>query len=200
MSRSHEFYSIAWNDLRTAIGGRDKRLFRAVLKTVEDEFEEIFEPEDFEDGVDYEQGIEHWIEGTIAKQAREPHRIDNLGEALGFVAFVKHFGVMVGTLNHSSAGVELYHDRFFERAVPRLLRATFPMEYLISRPIVGYQSADFPLWGGLSENELEALAMRLGEDPPIYVEDPEVDVWVPELWSALGSALDGKKDLITVYW
>jgi hypothetical protein len=195
-----EFYAVAWSDVSAAIGSRNRRLFAKVLKATEPYFEEVFGPEDFEDGPDFELGLERWIDGEVeAPGTDETVGITNLGDALGFVALTRFYGQLVGSLNHSSSAGDLFRNEFLLGVAEKLLRPPGSLELLLSRPIVGYESEDYPFWGGLGRSELRLLDPKLGPDAPMWEASPDIDEWLVGLWNGLKASLEAEKDLITIY-
>jgi len=200
MSASLEFYAATWADVSTAIGSRNLRILKSALEIAEPDFNELFEQQDFEGGPNLEAGLERWINGAIPLgQSQVPFRVDQLGDALGFVALVKYFGKLIGTINHSATAGVLFRQRFLINVAQDLLAPPFPLEFLLTRPVIGYQSLQYPYWGGLTSSELEMLSPKLKQDAPMYPEDVVIDEWIRDLWYSLGSAADLGKDLISVY-
>jgi hypothetical protein len=199
VSLSLEFYTVSWAQVQTAIGCRRRRLFSEIRDQTDAYFEEWFEPEDFEGGPDIEAGLERWIEGEVAMGETLPHRVEHLGDALGFVALTRFYGRQIGSLNHTITSGDLFRESFLLGAAQQLLNPPFSLEELISRPILRYESEDFPFWGGLSNTELSALRSKLQEDAPTWEADPDIDTWLLELWNALGAAVEEGQDLITIY-
>jgi hypothetical protein len=196
-----EFYAVAWSDIAGAIGSRDRRLFSKILKKTEPAFEEVFELEDFDGGPDFERGLERWIDGELGKgaAANRSLKVTNLGDALGFVALIYFYGRMVGSLNHTITAGEVFRDEFLLGAAQHALQPPYSLEFVLSRPILGYESDDYPYWGGLSRPELQAMKTALARDAPESENNPDVDGWLVELWDAMGSTLLEGKDLITSY-
>jgi hypothetical protein len=200
MSLDLKFYSASWDELAAAIGSRQKKLFRAILIKVEPEFVEQFDPDDFEDGPDLEQGILRWIDGAIVKDEKGATcEIENLGDALAFTGLVRYYGRFIGNLTHSMDSGDHFREKFLEGVAQQSLRAPYPIEYLISRPVLRYSSTDFPFWGGLSAAELSFIAPRVAMEPPTWEEDPEIDEWLLGLWNNLSAAVDFGRDLVTIY-
>jgi hypothetical protein len=199
LSVSLEFYGVSWAKIAAAIGSRDRRLFSTILKKTEPYFEEVFDDEDFEGGPDFELGLERWVEGEIEPAGDgEPALILNLGDALGFVALTRFYGQFVGTVTHSISSGTLFREQFLLGAAQRHLKPPYSLERLLSRPILGYESDAFPFWGGLSKAELSVLAASVSGDAP-GDEDPDVDVWLADLWVGLKGGLDVGDDLLTLY-
>src|SRR5262249_27091074 len=149
----------------------------------------------------YEDGLDRWIMGGIeTQQANVPHHIVHLGEALAFVGLVRHFGRLAGVLTHALAGGDLFRDKFLGEVAPDFLKAPYPLQHLVSRPVLDYESDSFPFWGGLRRSELVAVAPQLAGDAPVWPEDPDVDQWLMALWDALGSTVDLETDLVSVYY
>jgi hypothetical protein len=200
VSLNLEFYAVAWADIAEAVGSSDRRLFGRILKKTEPYFDEIFEPEDFDDGPDFELGLERWIEGELENGAgNSPFSVVNLGDALGFLGLVRFYGRLVGTLNHSMTGGDLFRDEFLLGVAQDVIHPPYSFELLVSRPILGYERDDFPYWGGLGRMELNALKAVLGQDAPTWENNPDIDSWLAEFWSALASTVGEGKDLITIY-
>jgi hypothetical protein len=201
MSMTLAFFAASWDEIGAAVGSRDRKLFRSVLKELEEDLAEEYDADDFDDGPDFEVGLERWIAGAVEAKEEEEDTLQvmHLGEALAFVGLVKHFGRRAGGLVHSAEGGSLFRDTFLAEVAAKGLLARWPMEFLLSRPVGGYASADFPFWGGLRAPELAEVAGRLRADPPTCPDDPAVDEWLRDLWDALGSVLDLGTDLVSVY-
>jgi len=200
MSVNLEFYAVAWTDVSAAIGCRNRRLFSTILKKTDSYFEEVFDPEDFDDGPDFEVGLERWIDGDVdAPEDGEPTTIVNLGDALGFVALVRFHGQLVGSLNHSISAGDRFRQGFLLGAAQRLVHAPFSLEQLLSRPVVGYESDDFPFWGGLKRAELGQLREAVTKDVPSWEADSDIDEWLLDLWNSLRGSMEAGRDLITIY-
>jgi hypothetical protein len=201
MSLTLELYSASWDDIGTAVACRNRKLFRTILKEIEADLSEDYDAEDFDDGPDFEEGLERWIMGEVqVEQKTPPFQVVHLGEALAFVGLIKHFGRRVGTLAHSSAAGFLFRDKFLGEAAPKFLVPPFSLTHLLSRQVLGYENADLPFWGGLRAPELSALAPRLEAEAPTWSDNSVIDEWLKDLWAALGSSLDSGKELISVYF
>ena len=195
-----ELYALDWARLKGAIGSRDRVLEEYILRKVEPDWSELFE-----DGqvleADWEKGIHHWIflpkrpEG----QEGEVQGIENAGEQLGFVALVLYLGRLAGSLDHSISSGEFFRETFLEQTCGTWLRPTFPMDYLLSRPILGYESEDFPYWGGLLQSEIGSVRERLMDEEAIDFEDENLAGWAEDLQSALTAILEDGTDLVTLY-
>ena len=192
------FYSLGWDELSVVIGCRDRKLYRKILDHAESELEGDFEPEDFEGGPDFEEGLDRWIQGEIGSVGGTPKAIENLGDALAFRALVDYLGRPAGTMSHSATSGKLFLERVLEGDAAKELKPPFPIAYLLSRPILSYESASDLTWGGLNHAELESIAPGLAADPPSSP-DLLVDEFLPELWNCLGSAVDLGNDLVTIY-
>jgi len=199
MSAVLEFYLASWADLAAAIGSGDRRLFSAALKKSEPDVEELYDADDYEGGPDFEEGLERWVEGRVPATPGAVARVSSLGDALGFVALIRHFGRPLGTMQHSSEAGDPFRDEFLAKVAQRELAAPVPLLGLTSRPILGYESADFPFWGGLRAGELAQLAPALARPAPEYPADESIDQWLAELWDVLGAAVEAETDLITLY-
>jgi hypothetical protein len=200
MSLTLTLYATSWDDLAVAIGCQDRKLFRTVLNEMDPVFTEDYDEEDFDEGPDFEVGLERWIMGEVeVEQQKPPFQIVHLGEALAFVGLVRHFGRLAGSLTHSSAAGTLFRDKFLAEIAPQFLKAPYPLAHLLSRPVLDYESTDFPFWGGLRAPELAAIAPRLAQDAPIWPENPEIDTWFNELWCVLGSCIDLGREVISIY-
>lgn len=200
MSLNLTFYSISWKDIESLIGSKNQKLFSDVLKEIEPEYTEIFGPNSYGGGPDFEQGLERWFNGSVVGQHDlSVSDVTNFGDKLSFMGMVQYFGKYIGTMSTTSGSAIVFEEFFLGDAAQQLLQLPFPLEYLISRPILGYESGDMPLWGGLSSIELAAIAPRLEDDAPSWPADPDIDEWILDLWDNLGSGVDLGKDLVTFY-
>jgi hypothetical protein len=197
MSNILEFYSVSWEELKLVVGSRNRKLYQAVLEEFEPGFKEQFAPKAFGSGPDFAEGLRNWIEGSALEGGAS--RQVQLGEALGLIALVKHFGQFVGSLDHSGAAFEKFAGSFLMGVAQKLLPAPFSFDLLLERPILGSTGPDDFSWGGLSRSELRQLGPRLSQDAPAYEADLDFDEWLRQLWDSLGSALDLEKDLVTLY-
>ncbi|HZE96194.1 MAG TPA: hypothetical protein VE981_04135 [Planctomycetota bacterium] len=197
MSSSLRFFSVSWKELSGAIGSHHQGLYRKLLKIAEPIFEEVYEASSFRGGPDLAEGIDRWIQGEVVEEGQTGVRVQSLGDALGFLSLIQYFGKEVGSLEHTSSSFDQF-ERFLLGPATTALRPPVPLTQLRSRPILGVESGQDALWGGLSREELSALASPLSGDPP---QPPDQDdaLWMVPLWDSLGSALDLGKDLITIY-
>jgi hypothetical protein len=192
------FFSASWKELSGAVGSRHRGLFRKVLEKAEPLFEEVYGPDSFGKGPDFEEGLDRWIQGEVAPADGAPVTVVNLGDALGFVGLIHYFGQPLGTLDHTSSSGRQFRS-FLEGKATDLLRPPFPLLRLLDRPIAGVSAGPHLAWGGLTAAELASLAPTLAGDAPTIPQDPDADVWIQGLWNALGSASGLGKDLITIY-
>jgi len=198
MSGILEFYSVSWGEIRASIGSRNRKLYRAILKQFEPEFESLYDPSSFGSGPDFSEGLERWIEGELGGGGGPPVE-PAPGDALGLVLLIKHHGQCIGSLQHSEAAGTKFEERFVRDAAVKALQPLFPLELLLSRPLFGVEQEDLPLWGGLTREELASIAPKLSQDAPTDESDLDIDAWMSDLWNCLGSAVDLGTDLITLY-
>lgn len=195
MSVNLEIYSISWSALGAVIGSRNRRLARKVIEKFEEQFADVFPDSFFGKGPTFDEGVYRWIQGDLGA-AGAGRKVDQLGDALGFVALVGHLGKLTGSLSSAGTGEKL--TKFLELAV-KALASPWHAEHLLARPILGFECIHSPTWGGLSASELAAAAPKLAGDPPGDPKDDDNDAWFVDLWNALGGASDAGEDVITIY-
>jgi hypothetical protein len=190
-----DFYSVSWKELADLIGSRNRRLARKIIQTFEEEYDEVLPDDLFGNGPTFDEGVYRWIQGDLGPPGAGAE-VTQLGDALAFLALIKHAGKLAGSLSSAGTGEKLV--RFLELAV-QALGVPWPAEHLLARPILGFHRIHVPTWGGLSREELDAVAPKLAGDPPEDPKDVDNEGWYVDLWNALGGTSDLGKDLVTVY-
>lgn len=117
--------------------------------------------------------------------------------ALALVAMVRHLGVLLGSLEHSSAAGEDFAENFFGEAAASAFCTPDLLERLTDRPFYGLAADVFPTWGGLREDELAALVSAYR--PPEKDLEEDFAAWLEEFRDLLKMAAAARIDLITLY-
>jgi hypothetical protein len=199
MSATLTFYSTPWSSVTAILGSGQKRFLGEILKGPGKEILEDLEPDD-DEAQEFEDALERLIDGRWAREkADDISVLANLPECLAFSAILQFVGKLVGTLDHTLKSEKLFREQFLNGAAQQALKAPFSLEVLLSRPLLGFESDEFPYWGGLSCDELSRLGGPLQSDAPEYPESADIETWIGQLWDVLGSAAALERDLVTIY-
>jgi hypothetical protein len=199
MSFTLTFYSVPWKSAQAILGSGQKRFLREILKGPGKEILEDLEPEE-DDAREFEDALERLIDGkATGEKEGEISVLTSIPECLAFSAILQFVGRLVGTLDHTVTSERLFREAFLNKVAQQKLQAPYPLQFLLSRPLLGFESDEFPYWGGLTQDELARLSAPLESDAPEYPENPAIETWLGQLWSALGSAAMLNRDLITIY-
>ncbi len=192
MSACLEFYSVSWSAIEEAIASGDPKYRMAILEEFEPRMEDSFHSDAFGGGPDLDEGLIRLLAGSVES------KVAHLGEALAFRYLVEHLGRPAGSLQWAGWGEKVGTD-LLTQVAEKHLGSPGQLIQLLSRPIAGFTHDGAPSWGGLSAEELAAVAPRLTGKAPEWSDDLDVDAWLPDLSDALGSAADAGADLVTIY-
>ena len=199
MSSTLTFYSAPWNGVASILGSGQKRFLREILKGPGKEILEDLDGDD-DEAQGFEDALERLIDGKpAAEKEGDLSILGAIPDCLAFSAILQFAGRLVGTLDHTLKSEKLFREQFLNKVAQHALSAPYPLELLLSRPLLGFESDEIPYWGGLSLHELSQLRGRLESDAPEYAENAAIETWLGQLWDALGSAAMVKQDLITIY-
>jgi hypothetical protein len=199
MSATLTFYSAPWNSVGAILGSGQKRFLREILRGPGKEILEDLEPDD-EEAREFEDALERLIDGKPAGEKEgDISVLASIPECLAFSAILQFVGKLVGTIDHTLKSERLFREQFLNGAAQQVLKPPYPLELLLSRPLLGFESDEFPYWGGLTHDELSQLGEPLQADAPEYPESAAIEAWIGQLWAGLGSAAALNRDLITIY-
>ena len=106
-------------------------------------------------------------------------------------------GAEVGATGHATAGGEWFREEVFGEVLGPVLGADL-VDHLLSRELEGIVWNDYPMVGWVLNGELREGLTRVSGSQFLDLEEDEVEV-VEAVLAALRAAVEGEKDLVTVY-
>jgi hypothetical protein len=223
MSFSLEFYSLSWNNLKSALTLRKPELLRDVQAR---QWDKLLSDTDLARNDDDKGGLgmgpaaifaDGFDEIAEAMTAKLPPRGDppDIGDnaALVTAAVIRHLGKPVGTISHRGSVVRDkdgefpldFRTMFLDGVAGTCFKDHAFGEKLAARPLFGLFHLDFLSWGGLTQREIGDLLGKYAVPPDIKQDEDwqavakNAEGWLIEIVKSLKAAAAAKTDLVTLY-